>query len=84
MLGFRAWDEDGGGDAQRETEELLLAGDVLDGLAGEASGDSGFVGGLLLRRDLAVRVGVVLRAGDAEGVQQEGERVAGGGVTQVG
>lgn len=83
VLGFGAGDEDGGSDAKGEAEELLLAGDVLDGFVGEAAGDGGVVGGLLLRCEDAVRVGVELGAVDAEGVEQKGEGVAGGGFAQV-
>ena len=49
VFGFGAGDEDGGGDVEGEAVEFLLAGDVLDGLVGEAAGDEGFVGGALAR-----------------------------------
>jgi hypothetical protein len=39
VLGFGPGDENGGGDVQCEAVELLLAGDVLDGFAGEAALD---------------------------------------------
>lgn len=51
---------------------------------GEAAGNRRLILGLLSAWDLAVRVGVELRAGDTEGVQQECEGVARGGVAQVG
>ena len=37
VLGLGARDEDGGRDVEGEAVELLLAGDVLDGLVGEAT-----------------------------------------------
>ncbi len=39
VFGLGAGDEDGGCYAEREAVELLLAGDVLEGLAGEAALD---------------------------------------------
>ena len=50
VLGFGARDEDGGGDFQCETVELLLAGDVLDGFVAQAAGDVVFVEGALVGR----------------------------------
>jgi hypothetical protein len=38
VLGFGAGDEDGGGDAEVEAVELLVAEEVLEGLAGRAAG----------------------------------------------
>ena len=38
--------------------------------------DESIVGGLLFGRDLTIGIDVELRAGDAEGVSQEGERIA--------
>jgi hypothetical protein len=83
VLGLGAGDEDGGCDAEGEAKELLLAGDVLEGLVLQAAGDGGRVGGLLFWRDDAAGVGVELRARDAERVQQEGEGIARGGVAQI-
>jgi hypothetical protein len=83
VFGFRARDEDGGRDAEGEAEEFLLAGDVLDGFVVQAARDGGFIGGLVFQRDLAIRISIELRAGDAEGVQQQRERVTCGCVAQV-
>ncbi len=55
---FGAGDEDGRCDAEREAVELLLAGNVLDGFAGEAAGDCGCVGSLFGGGEGAVGVGV--------------------------
>jgi hypothetical protein len=84
VLGLGAGDEDGGRDAQRQAVELLLAGDVLDGLVGQASRDCRLVCGLLFGCELTIRIDVELRAGDAERVQQQRERIAGGCLTQIG
>ena len=46
--------------------------------------DRGFVDGLFCGGKDAVGVGVEGRAGDAEGVQEEDERVAGGVGAEVG
>ena len=81
-LGTR--DEDGGSDAEGESVELLLAGDVLDWFVGQAACDGGFVRGLLFCRNLALRIGIELRARDAERVQQQRERIACRGVAQIG
>ena len=43
-FGLGAGDEGVGGDAEHEAEELLMAGDVLEGLFGGAAGDEGAVG----------------------------------------
>ena len=43
-LGFGAGDEGVAGDAEVEAVELLVAGEVLDGLFGGAAGDEGAVG----------------------------------------
>jgi hypothetical protein len=67
-----------------EAVELLFAGDVLDGLAGEAALDEGVVVRLLLGREGAVGVGVQGGAGDSEGVEEEKERVAMRVCAQVG
>jgi hypothetical protein len=78
-----AGDEDGGGDVEGEAVELLLTGDVLDGLVGEAAEDEAVVLRLLVRREAAGWVGVEFGARDAERVQEEQQRVAGGAVAQV-
>ena len=43
MLGLGARDKDGGSDVEGEAVELLLAGDVLDGLVSKAAVDALFV-----------------------------------------
>ncbi len=84
VLSFRPGDEDGGRDAEGEAEELLLAGDVLDGLVLQAAADGGLIGGRLFGRDGAVGIGVELRASDTERVKEQRERVAGSGIAQIG
>ena len=71
VLGFGPGDEDGGGDVQGEAVELLLAGEVLDGLVGEAAKDEAVVGGVLFCGEGAGRVGVQRGARDAQQVQQQ-------------
>lgn len=78
-----AGDEDGRCDAEREAVELLLAGNVLDGFAGEAAGDCGCVGSLFGGGEGAVGVGVVGGAGQPRDVEQEGESVAVGVVAEI-
>jgi hypothetical protein len=63
---------------EREAVEFLLAGNVLDGLVGDAAEDCGIVGGLLRGRERAVRVGVEGRSGHAGNVEEQQERVSGG------
>jgi hypothetical protein len=84
VLGLGAGDEDGGRDAQGQAEELLLAGDVLDGFIRKTTANEAVVCRLLLGRERAIRIGVELRAGDAERVQQQRKRIAGGCLTQIG
>ena len=83
MLRFGTRDEDCGRDVECEAVELLLAGDVLDGLVGEAAEDEALVMRLLVGREDAGWVGVELCAGDSECVQEQQQRVAGGAVAQV-
>jgi hypothetical protein len=71
MFGLGARDEDGGGDAEGEAVELLLAGDVLDGLVGEAAADEGVIGGLLFVVCERGRGWRELRRGRFERVQQQ-------------
>ena len=83
VLGLGAGDEDGGADVQRESIELLLAGDVLDGLVTQAAGDASFVVGLLAGREFA---GGVSDHGDArnlQSVEEEQLGVASGGVAEA-
>jgi hypothetical protein len=44
VFGFGARDENGRGDLEGEAEELLLAGNVLDGFVAKAAGDGGLIG----------------------------------------
>ena len=67
-LGLGARDQDGRGDAELEAVELLLAGDVLDGLAGSAAVDGAVVGGLLGLGERAVRLGEERGAREVERV----------------
>src|ERR1039458_3360769 len=60
---FGAGNEDGGRDVERERIELLLAGNVLDGLVGEAAKDEALVAGLLIEGEYAAGVGVQGAAG---------------------
>ena len=76
VLGFRAGDEDGGGDAEVEGVELLVAGEVLEGLAGGAAGDEGVEGGELLARDFGFGVGEDVGTVASDGVGEEGFGVA--------
>ncbi len=55
-LGFGAGDESVAGDAEVEAVELLLAGEVLDGLLGDAAGDEGAVGLMYVRGEFGVGV----------------------------
>jgi hypothetical protein len=71
VLGLGAGDENGGRDAEREAEEFLMSGDVLDGLVAEAPGDGFEVEGELGGGEVAFRVGEERGAGKAEGVEEE-------------
>lgn len=84
VLGFGTGDKDGGRDAEIEAVELLVAGDVLDGLAAEAAGDGGFVGGLVGGGEFAVRMGEEGGSGDVEDVEEEELGVATGLGEEVG
>ena len=83
VLGFGAWDEDGGRDVEGEAVELLLAGDVLDGFVVQAARD-----GLFRRRcvgggEFAVGMGDEGDAGDLQGVEEEEFGVAIGSGVEV-
>jgi len=78
MLGLRARDEDGGGDAEVEAVELLVAGDVLDGLVEEAASEALLVEGLLLRGEFADGVGEEGGSGYMECVEEKEFGVATG------
>ena len=84
MLGLGAGDEDGGRDVEGEAVELLLAGDVLDGLVGEAALDGDVVCSGFLGRELAAWVCIEGGAGETRGVQQEDERILRRGGVQLG
>ncbi len=84
VFGLGAGDEDGGGDAEGERVELLLAGDVLDRLVLEAAGDGGFISLTIQRSESAIGIRMELCAGDAERVQQQGKRVPRGIRAQIG
>jgi hypothetical protein len=77
VFGLGAGNKDGWGDAEGEAVELLFSGDVLDGFAGEAAEDEGFVPRLLAGREETGGVGVQRCAGDTDGVKEEPERIAG-------
>jgi hypothetical protein len=76
VFGLRAGNEDGGRDVEGQAVEFLLAGDVLDGLVGEAALDCGFVGEFFVRSQCAVGVGVEVGAGYPCNLKQEKQRVA--------
>lgn len=83
-LGLRARDEDGGGDGEGEAEELLRAGDVLDGLARETAGD-GLLEALLLGEvEKPAGVGVEDGARERQGVEEKQFGIAGGGGREIG
>ena len=82
-FGFGAGDEDGGGDLQGEVVEVDGAGDVLDGLEGEAALDEALVGGLIFALELALRVGDEGRSLDTEEVEEEESGVGEGGGAEL-
>ena len=84
QFGFGARDERGGGDAERQAEELLHAGDVLDGLVGEAAGDCFVEGSVFDGSERARRVGIEGSAGERERVEEKELGVAAGGGGEVG
>ena len=83
VLGLGARDEDGGSDAEVEAVELLVAGDVLDGLVEEAASYGRFVGGLLRGGELAGGVREEGGSRDLESVEEKEFGVATGLVTEM-
>ena len=71
VLGFRAWNEHGGGDEEFGAPELLVSGEVLQGLTGGAAVDELIVGRLLGGGQLTLGMGVEVGAVTAEGVKHE-------------
>ena len=71
MLGLRPRNQHGGGDKEVGLPELLVSGDVLQGLAGGAAGDELVVLRLLGRGKLALGVGEEIGAIAAEDVEGE-------------
>jgi hypothetical protein len=67
-----------------EAIELLLAGDVLDGLIGEAAGDKSLIRGLLGGGEGAVGSGEEGGAVEVGGVEEKDEGVTLGVVAKVG
>jgi hypothetical protein len=79
VFGLGARDEDGGSYEEVEAIELLMAGDVLDGLLGDATLNGVGEGGLLGGGERTIWFGVELGSGDVEGVEQEQQGIALGG-----
>lgn len=71
VFGFRAGDENVGRDAEREAVELLLAGDVLDGLVLGAATEPLLIDGALFGRERHIWVREQEGAIDAGGAQEE-------------
>jgi hypothetical protein len=76
VLGLRARNEGSRGHFESESEELLLAGDVLDGLAAEPALDDGLISGKLFRREHAIWMCEQGSAVDVKNVQQQQLRIA--------
>jgi len=83
VLGLGPGDENGGADAERKSVELLLAGDVLDGLVTKAAMDCLFVEIKLGGGKFVVGVGEKVCASDLKRVDEEELGVALGFVTEV-
>ena len=77
-LGLRPGDDGGGRDLELQAEELLAAGDVGDGLVGEAAAQEGVEGGGGVRREVVREPLVEVGAVGAEGVGEEELRLQGG------
>jgi hypothetical protein len=83
VLGLGPGDENGGADAERKSVELLLAGDVLDGLVTKAAVDCLFVEIKLGGGKFVVGVGEKVCASDLKRVEEEELGVALGFATEV-
>ena len=71
VLGLWTWDEDRRGDFEREAVELLLAGNVLDGLVFEAARDERFVESFFNIGELARWMGEKSSARDLQGMKKQ-------------
>ena len=78
MLGFGAWDEDFGGDAEGEAEELLRAGEVLERMLRGAAGDERAEGVEVRRGQVVVGVGEEPGTVAMQDVGEQGLGVAAG------
>ena len=79
VFGFRARNEYGGRDAEGEAVELLLAGDVLDGLVAGAACEEGLVAGEVGGGNFGFGMGEEPGAVALEGVEGQEFGVAGRG-----
>ena len=70
-FGLRSWDKDGGGHREGQAVELLLPGDVLDGLIPQTPVNRDFVADLLIGREFASRISEKGNPGDIEGVEKQ-------------
>ena len=78
MLGLRAGDEDIGGDAKGEAEELLRASEVLERMLGGAAGDERAEGAEVSECEVVFAVGEEPGAVAMEDVGEQGLGVAAG------
>jgi hypothetical protein len=83
VFGLGAGDEDGGSDIEKETVELLLAGDVLHGFMLRPAGDLRSIDGVLFGDEFAVWISKEGGSGNLECVEEQEFGVAGGGRAQV-
>lgn len=82
VLRFRPRDENCRSNAKAKTVELLMPGDVLDGLVMGTPRDGFEIQGKLSRGELAGGVGEILRPGETESVEEEQVGVSRGGQTK--
>jgi hypothetical protein len=83
VLGLGAGDERGGGDFELESKELLLAGNVLDGLVAEAASDGSLINGKLQRREDTRGISEERGAIKTKDVQKQKLRIAMGLVAEM-